>query len=447
MDSKYDVFISYSRKDTAIADRICAALDRQGISYFIDRQGIGGAQEFPEVLAEAIIGCRIMLYLASGNSYASKFTNNEITFAFNEKPKGSILPYIIDGSCLPVAQRFVFASVNIRTLKEHPIESVLMQDLCRLLGRTYKSSQTQVSVGQPDAAGTNASTGSTLDVILANTGAAKLQVVKAVKEILGLGLKEAKELVDGAPSVIGDGVSFATASALKSYLEDVGGLVDIKPHSSRRSVASVATYSVVLSVVGAEVLMAVKVVKEACGLGLKEAKDLVDKAPSVLREGISYLEAQLMKYAFETCDSEVIVCPSAETAEILQESRNKLASELSNKADGLYDAEDYAGALRLYLRAARESDTYQYYDYDCGRIAYCYYMGYGTAKDEKAAFLWYQKAAVRGDSSAQLNLGVMYQGGYGVERSYKEAARWYQKAAWQGNEKAKKYLEDISPYI
>ena len=139
MDYKYDVFISYSRKDTAIADRICAALDRQGISYFIDRQGIGGGQEFPEVLAEAIIGCRIMLYLASGNSYESKFTNNEITFAFNEKPKGSILPYIIDGSRLPVAQRFVFASVNIRTLKEHPIDTVLMQDLCRLLGRTFIS--------------------------------------------------------------------------------------------------------------------------------------------------------------------------------------------------------------------------------------------------------------------------------------------------------------------
>lgn len=448
MDSKYDVFISYSRKDTAVADRICAALDHQGISYFIDRQGIGGGQEFPEVLAEAIVGCRIMLYLASRNSYESKFTNNEITFAFNEKPKGSILPYIIDGSRLPVTQRFVFASVNIRTMEEHPIDTVLMQDLCRLLGRTYKDrSQTQDPVRRSDTGRSSSSAASTFDVILGNPGAAKLQVVKAVKEILGLGLKEAKELVDGAPSVIGDGVSFATASALKSYLEDVGGLVDIKPHSSRRSVASVATYSVVLSVVGAEVLMAVKVVKEACGLGLKEAKDLVDKAPSVLREGISYLEAQLMKNAFETCDSEVIVCPSAETAEILQESRNKLASELSNKADGLYDAEDYAGALRLYLRAARESDTYQYYDYDCGRIAYCYYMGYGTAKDEKAAFLWYQKAAVRGDSSAQLNLGVMYQGGYGVERSYKEAARWYQKAARQGNEKAKKYLEDISSYI
>ncbi|MBP3254388.1 MAG: toll/interleukin-1 receptor domain-containing protein [Bacteroidales bacterium] len=45
---KYDVFISYSRKDTAVADKICAAFDRNNISYFIDRQGIAGGAEFPE---------------------------------------------------------------------------------------------------------------------------------------------------------------------------------------------------------------------------------------------------------------------------------------------------------------------------------------------------------------------------------------------------------------
>ncbi len=139
MENRYDIFISYSRKDTAIADQICKALDYQGVSYFIDRQGIGGGQEFPAILADAIIGCRIMLYLASENSYSSKFTNNEINFAFNEKPKGSILPYIIDGSHLPATQRFIFASVNIRTLKDHPIDTILIQDLCQLLGRPYKA--------------------------------------------------------------------------------------------------------------------------------------------------------------------------------------------------------------------------------------------------------------------------------------------------------------------
>ncbi len=132
---KYDVFISYSRKDTPIADQICAAFDRVGISYFIDRQGIGGGFEFPVVLAEAILESQVILFLASENSYDSKFTNAELTFAFNEKPKNSILPYIIDGSTMPPALRFVFASINWRTIDNQPIEPVLVNDILGLLGK------------------------------------------------------------------------------------------------------------------------------------------------------------------------------------------------------------------------------------------------------------------------------------------------------------------------
>lgn len=132
---KYDIFISYSRKDTIIANKICDALKRQGISYFIDRQGISGGKEFPHILADAICDSRLFLFLASKNSYESKFTNSEITFAFNEKPHESILPYIIDDSQLPRHLRLVFSSINWRNLKEHPIESILIPDLLNLLGK------------------------------------------------------------------------------------------------------------------------------------------------------------------------------------------------------------------------------------------------------------------------------------------------------------------------
>ena len=134
----HEVFISYSRKDMAVADRICKAFDEAGITYFIDRQGIGGGFEFPEVLANAIIECKVVLYLASHNSYASKFTNAELTFAFNEKSKNSVLPYIIDGSSMPPALRFVFAGVNWRNIKDHPIETTLVADILRMLGREAK---------------------------------------------------------------------------------------------------------------------------------------------------------------------------------------------------------------------------------------------------------------------------------------------------------------------
>ena len=134
----HEVFIRYSRKDMAVADHICKAFDDAGITYFIDRQGISGGFEFPEVLASAIIECKVVLYLASKNSYASKFTNSELTFAFNEKSKNSVLPYIIDGSSMPPALRFVFAGVNWRNIKDHPIETTLVADILRMLGREAK---------------------------------------------------------------------------------------------------------------------------------------------------------------------------------------------------------------------------------------------------------------------------------------------------------------------
>ena len=65
------------------------------------------------------------------------------------------------------------------------------------------------------------------DVVLKSAGAAKLQVVKAVKEHCGLGLKEAKDIVDGAPSKVKEGVAKEEAEALKKALEEAGAEVEI----------------------------------------------------------------------------------------------------------------------------------------------------------------------------------------------------------------------------
>ena len=66
------------------------------------------------------------------------------------------------------------------------------------------------------------------DVVLKSAGAAKLQVVKAVKESCGLGLKEAKDIVDAAPATVKEGVDKATAEALKAALEAAGAEVEVK---------------------------------------------------------------------------------------------------------------------------------------------------------------------------------------------------------------------------
>ncbi|MBK5284787.1 MAG: 50S ribosomal protein L7/L12 [Bacteroidia bacterium] len=68
----------------------------------------------------------------------------------------------------------------------------------------------------------------TFDVILKAAGGAKLQVVKLVKEITALGLKEAKDLVDGAPKPVKEGISKEDANAIKQQLEEAGAEVEIK---------------------------------------------------------------------------------------------------------------------------------------------------------------------------------------------------------------------------
>ena len=84
-----------------------------------------------------------------------------------------------------------------------------------------------VAAGPAAAAAEAVEEKTSFDVILKSAGAAKLAIVKLVKEQTGLGLKEAKDLVDGAPSTIKEGVDKATAEALKKVLEEGGAEVEI----------------------------------------------------------------------------------------------------------------------------------------------------------------------------------------------------------------------------
>ena len=66
------------------------------------------------------------------------------------------------------------------------------------------------------------------DVVLASAGAEKIKVIKVVREITGLGLKEAKEVVDNAPKALKEGISKEEAEAIKAQLEEVGASVEVK---------------------------------------------------------------------------------------------------------------------------------------------------------------------------------------------------------------------------
>lgn len=85
-----------------------------------------------------------------------------------------------------------------------------------------------VAGGAPVAGGAAAEEKSEFDVILASVGDAKMKVIKAVKDLTGLGLKDAKALVDEAPKAIKEGASKEEAEELKAKLEEVGATIELK---------------------------------------------------------------------------------------------------------------------------------------------------------------------------------------------------------------------------
>ncbi|SEJ37803.1 large subunit ribosomal protein L7/L12 [Propionispira arboris] len=90
------------------------------------------------------------------------------------------------------------------------------------------SAAAPVAVAAAPTAGAAEEEKSEFDVILTSAGGSKINVIKAVREVTGLGLKEAKELVDGAPKAIKEKISKADADALKAKLEEAGASAEVK---------------------------------------------------------------------------------------------------------------------------------------------------------------------------------------------------------------------------
>jgi len=122
---------------------------------------------------------------------------------------------------------------DIKALAEELVNLTVkdVQELAAVLKEEYgiEPAAAAVAVAAGPAAGPAAEAEQTqFDVILKSAGQAKLQVVKAVKELAGLGLKEAKELVDKAPVAVKEKISKAEAEQLKAGLEEAGAEVEVK---------------------------------------------------------------------------------------------------------------------------------------------------------------------------------------------------------------------------
>jgi large subunit ribosomal protein L7/L12 len=108
--------------------------------------------------------------------------------------------------------------------------AALVKELEQELGVSAAAPVAVAAVGAAPAAGGAAAAveKDEFTVVLTSGGEKKIQVIKVVRELTGLGLKEAKDLVDGAPKTVKDGVAKAEAESMKKKLEEAGGAVELK---------------------------------------------------------------------------------------------------------------------------------------------------------------------------------------------------------------------------
>lgn len=415
---KYDVFISYSRKDMQIADRICAAFGRAGISYFIDRQGVSGGFEFPAILAEAIINSRVVLFLASENSYRSKFTNSELTFAFNEKPTNSVLPYIIDGSQMPPALRLVFSSVNWRTIEQCAIETDLIRDINNMLGRASSAPKSAHSVSYGEVKGWNLNAMKAYDK--KNYSEAFYWHSKAAEA----GLAESQWAL-GLFYSRGNGVNVDYTEAEKLYtLAANQGDAELQ-----YKLGCMYKHG---EGVGKSVYRAAHWYSKAAEAGHVEAQNKL---------GICYLYGQGVKvdedkamYWFQKAAAQGHSSAQSRIAN-MKPSQSAMPDlsldELIKRGNAAYERKDYPEAVSYFRKAAALGDSVAEWN-----LGICYGYGLGVPRDLAASEKWYTKAAEGGRGDLQFMLADNFNYGEGVARDLTKATYWYRRAADLGHVEA-----------
>ena len=133
---KYDIFISYSRKDIEFARKVCAVLDSYkqyyDFEYFFDQSEITSANEYLDRISSAIYDSKAVLFIASKDAYASKFCAKELLYADNKNK--SIHQYRIDKADVPQKLEMLLGTHQYRELSSTPIECEVREILKEVLG-------------------------------------------------------------------------------------------------------------------------------------------------------------------------------------------------------------------------------------------------------------------------------------------------------------------------
>lgn len=491
----HDVFISYSRRDKATADSICAALDRAGISYFIDRVGVEGGEEIFEKLADAILGCRVFLYLASENSYQSSYTMKEVNFAMSEKIK--VLPYVIDGSKMPGKMRLVFSDINWRTIEEHPVDTVLLKDLNTMLGRNagYPVRPSRV----PGGGGGVTLSQPEIDKLKKDADA--LYNDKRFVEANNLYIKAAdagdswSQFRVAWMADCGEGVTKDRQTAIKYYTKsansgysyaqfNLGIIYDVELKDKKEAykwylkAAEQGHSSAMLN------LSFLLVKGEGCvkdeaaafrwhrkladlkddrgynslGIDYEEGRGVSKDLGKAIyyyrlsadlgnRSALANLGTCYEKGKGVTKDIEKALGyyrraaalgnkKAQDAVDRLEKSAAAAGSavsveEIVRTADNFYDAKEYAEAYKLYIKAADRGDSWAQF-----RVGWMANNAEGTSKDIDTARKYYRMSADNGYRYAQYNLALIYQN----DKNYEEECRLYRKAAVQEHESSMYWL-------
>ncbi len=124
---------------------------------------------------------------------------------------------------MAISKEDILEAVGAMTVME-------LNDLVKAFEEKFGVSAAALAVAAPGAGGAAAAVEEQTEftVVLTGAGDKKVEVIKVVRAVTGLGLKEAKDLVDGAPKAVKEGISKADADALKKQLEDAGAKVEVK---------------------------------------------------------------------------------------------------------------------------------------------------------------------------------------------------------------------------
>ena len=145
-----------------------------------------------------------------------------LIFLFSNKQLNSYKNGRFESFCRTISYAEQLVNLTVKEVNE--LATILKEEY----GIEPAAAAVAVAAGPAAGAAAAAEEKTSFDVVLKSAGAAKLQVVKAVKEACGLGLKEAKDLVDGAPSTVKEGLAKDEAESLKKTLEEAGAEVELK---------------------------------------------------------------------------------------------------------------------------------------------------------------------------------------------------------------------------